>query len=415
VATDPTSPPPPARPSSGSEPEPPPSAADPRRSPSLAGAGAPPADDRAAAGSTAADRRDLEADDPDVLAAQLAADLGDVVDPPTKKKRWWVLPLRIAISGAMLWYLIRRLAGVSLADLVPAWTTETAVWLGIALALTVLSVVLSAARWRQVLVGMDVHSRFRNLVTSYFAGQFVSNVLPTTIGGDVLRISRLARETGDSPDSFASVTIERLTGWLVLPLLTFAGFALNPHLVDADDRSTLALVIAVGTLVTLVAILVIADHPRLGGRFANRRGWRRFLGAVHLGVARLRRHPRSAISVVAVGIVYQFVLVLAATAAARVVGIDEASVTVMLAFFPAVLIIQVLPIGISGLGPREGALVLFLRPLGVPESEAIALGLLLFALNLVVSLLGAPALLAGPPEPAATATSSGGDAGHPIG
>jgi uncharacterized membrane protein YbhN (UPF0104 family) len=269
----------------------------------------------------------------------------------------------------------------------------------VALVLTAASVVLSAARWRQVLVGMAVPSRFWNLVTSYFAGQFVSNVLPTTIGGDVLRISRLARETGDSADSFASVTIERLTGWLVLPLLTFAGFALNPHLVDVDDRSTLALLIAIGTLVVLIAILVVADHPRLGGRFANRQGWRRFIGAVHLGVTKLRRHPRSAVSVVAVGVVYQFVLVLAATAGARAVGIDSVGLTVMLAFFPAVLIIQVLPIGISGLGPREGALVLFLHPLGVPEADAIALGLLLFALNLVVSLLGAPALLAGPPDP----------------
>lgn len=346
-------------------------------------------------------RSDLESDDPEVIAAQLEADLVDVVDAPRKPKRWWVLPLRIAVSGAMLWYLVRRLADVSLSDLVPEWSTETGLWLGLALALTALGVVLSAARWRQVLAGMRVPSRFGRLVSSYFAGQFVSNVLPTTIGGDVLRISRLARDTGDAADSFASVTIERLTGWLVLPLLTFAGFALNPHLVDVDDRTTLALVIAVGTLVTLIAILVIADHPRLGGRFADRKGWRRFIGAVHLGVTKLRRRPRAGAAVVAVGIVYQFVLVLAAAAGARGLGIDDVGITVLLAFYPAVLILQVLPIGISGIGVREAAFVAFLAPLGVPDEQAIALGLLIFALNLVVSLLGAPALLAGPPPPLA--------------
>jgi len=359
----------------------------------------PPADPSSASG---ADERSLR-DDPEALAAQLEADLVDVVDAPPKKKRWWVLPLRIAISAAMLWYLIRRLADVSLSDLVPEWSAETAIWLGVALVLTALSVVLSAARWRQVLVGMAVPNRFRSLVSSYFAGQFVSNVLPTTIGGDVLRISRLARETGDSADSFASVTIERLTGWLVLPLLTFTGFALNPHLVEVDDGTGLALLIAVGTLVILAGILVVADHPRLGGRFAHRQGWRRFLGAVHLGVAKLRRRPRSALAVVVAGVVYQFTLVLAATAGARVMGIDEIGVTVLLAFLPAVLIIQLLPIGISGLGPREWALTFFLGPLGVSDADAIALGLLLFALNLVVSLLGAPALLAGPPAPLAAA------------
>jgi hypothetical protein len=193
----------------------------------------------------------------------------------------------------------------------------------------------------------------------------------------------------------------------VLQLLQVIGYALNPHLVDVDEGTTLALVIAVGTLATLVAILVIADHPRLGGRFADRKGWRRFIGAVHLGVAKLRRQPRSAAAVVAVGMAYQFVLVLAAAAGARGLGIDTVGVTVLLAFYPAVLIAQVLPIGIAGLGVRDGAFVLFLTPLGVSNEQAIALGLLIFALNLLVSFLGAPAFLASPSRRVTTASGAG--------
>jgi hypothetical protein len=48
------------------------------------------------------------------------------------------------------------------------------------------------------------------------------------------------------------------------------------------------------------------------------------------------------------------------------------------------------PISVGGLGLREGALVLLLHPLGVTTAKATALGLLLYAINLVVSLLGAP-------------------------
>ncbi len=59
------------------------------------------------------------------------------------------------------------------------------------------------------------------------------------------------------------------------------------------------------------------------------------------------------------------------------------------------LIAQVLPIGISGLGVREGAFVIFLTPFGVPAEQAVALGLLLYLLNLVASLLGAPAFAVG--------------------
>jgi uncharacterized membrane protein YbhN (UPF0104 family) len=156
-----------------------------------------------------------------------------------------------------------------------------------------------------------------------------------------------------------------------------------------------AFAIAIGTLVALTVVLWAANHPRLGGRFAQRDGWTRFIGAVHVGVEKLRRHPRAALSVLGAGMAYQLVLVLAAVAAAQALGIADVGLTVLLAFFPAVLIAQVLPIGISGLGVREGAFVLFLAPLGVPAEQAVALGLLLYVLNLAVSLLGAPAFAVG--------------------
>jgi hypothetical protein len=67
-----------------------------------------------------------------------------------------------------------------------------------------------------------------------------------------------------------------------------------------------------------------------------------------------------------------------------------------MAFMPVVAIVQVLPFPtIGGLGLREGALVLFLAPLGVSENHAIALGLMVYAINLTVSLLGAPAFAVG--------------------
>ena len=89
---------------------------------------------------------------------------------------------------------------------------------------------------------------------------------------------------------------------------------------------------------------------------------------------------------------------LAAFIAAKALGIDVGW-TAILAFFPVVAIMQVLPVTIGGLGTREGALVLFLRPLGVNQSDAIALGLLFYGVNLVVSLLGAPAFAVGSRRP----------------
>jgi uncharacterized membrane protein YbhN (UPF0104 family) len=320
--------------------------------------------------------------------------------------------LRIGGSVVMLAILVWRVPDFDASQVIPERTLHNALWLAVAAGLTLLALVLSALRWQKVLDAMDLHAGLRRLLSHYLAGQFVSNVLPSTIGGDGLRVIRLSKETGESPKTFASVVLERLTGWLVLPIISVVGFLLNPPLRHLGTATRVALGLAFATLVALVAVLYAAANERLGGRFVAREGWQRFAGAIHLGVDRLRHRPGDALQLLIVGFVYQLVLVLAAVAAAQSLGIGHsAGLTALLAFFPAVAIAQVLPIGISGLGVREGAFVLFLHPLGVATEEAIALGLLLYLLNLGVSLLGAPAFAVGGrngprPEPVTTPTPS---------
>lgn len=305
------------------------------------------------------------------------------------------LLLRIAASVGMIAVLLWRAPDIDVDRLVPEPTTARLLWLVGAAALTLVGMVLATLRWSQVLTALGRPTALRRLLSHTMAGQFVSNVLPTTIGGDVLRVARLSRDTGDSPDTFASVVLERVTGWLVLPVITLVGLALNPGLRQLGTATQVALGLAIVTLGLLAATLAAVSSTRFGARYAVRDGWRRFAGAIHLGLTRMRARPRSAVGVLLAGFAYQLVLVLSAVAAAQALGLRPAGLTALLAFFPAVLIVQVLPIGISGLGIREGAFVLFLGPLGVPTEGAIALGLLLYLLNLAVSLLGAPAFAVG--------------------
>jgi hypothetical protein len=315
------------------------------------------------------------------------------------------LAVRIGLSALMLAVLIWRIPPIEADEVIPELNARTLTWLGLAAALTLVGLVLSAMRWQRVLEVLGLDAKLSRLLSHYLAGQFVSNVLPTTIGGDVLRVSRLSRETGESPKTFASVVLERLTGWLVLPVISVVGFLVNPPLQDLGRATQVAIGLAFATLLALCILLYAVADQRIGGRFEAKDGWRRFASAVHLGVARMRQQPAAAAHVLIVGFAYQLVLVLAAVAAAQALGVRPAGLTALLAFFPAVAIAQVLPIGISGLGVREGAFILFLDPLGVEAQDAIALGLLLYLLNLGVSLLGAPAFAMGgrvpAPEPVA--------------
>lgn len=300
---------------------------------------------------------------------------------------------RILVSAAILAVIVPRIHLGSI-----PWTPASTAWLAAAGLLILGGIAISALRWQRVAGALGVPGRLSTMFSWYLAGYFVGSFLPSTVGGDVLRVARLSSVSGDRPVSFASVVLERMTGWLVLPLLTFAGFLLNPGLLHVNgpgDR--LALLLALGTLGLLGIVVVLAGHPRLGGRLARREGWSRFLGAVHLGLDRLRRNPGRAAEVVAVSLAYQLSVVVAVFLSAKALGV-AVSFTAFLTFFPMVAVAQVLPITVGGIGVREGALVIFLAHshLGATTTQAATLGLVFYGMNLLVSLLGAPAFMRAP-------------------
>ena len=304
----------------------------------------------------------------------------------------WTLAIRIVVSVGLLAFLATRVPNPE--DVIPdQHRALTFALLAAAVLMTFLGVLLSAWRWQRVLYVFHVHVPFRTLTTHYFAGLFVGNALPSTIGGDVLRISRVSK-TLDSPEiGFASVVLERLTGFIALPLLVFCGFALRPSMLDGD-HAWIAVLVAAITLGVLGAVLVAAGHPRVAGRYADNENWTRFIGAVHLGVDRLRREPVQAIPVVATAMLYQLSVVAVFALIFRALDLPVPLAGV-LAFAPAVLMLQVLPISLNGIGVRELTLVLFLGAFGVKHGRAAAAGLLWYGALVLVSMLGAPSLALG--------------------
>ena len=292
----------------------------------------------------------------------------------------------------MLGVLVTRLKPSSL---LPSAHGRALAWAAAGVAVMLVALVLSAVRWQRVLRAMELPARLTTLVSHSLAGLFVANFLPSTIGGDVLRVARLSAANGERPGSFASVVLERLTGFVVLPALSLLALFTHPQLMHLGAATNLAVTLSLGTLVLLGAVVIAAGNPRLGRRLADHPGWLRFLGAVHLGLDRIRRRPGAAASVLATAVAYQLAVVLAGWLAARALGIDLGWGAFM-AFVPAVAIAQVIPVSFNGLGVREGAFVLFLTPLGIVARQAVALGLLLYAMNMAVSLLGAAAFAAGP-------------------
>jgi glycosyltransferase 2 family protein len=296
--------------------------------------------------------------------------------------------------------LVNRVPG--LADSIPSRHPLHTALLLVAAVLTVLAgIVLSAWRWQQVLVVFDARVPLKTLTGHYLAGQFVGNVLPSTIGGDVLRVTRCAKTIGSTTTAFASVVLERLSGMIALPLLVVVGFALRPSLLHVA-HAWVALFTAGVTLGALALILVAAGHPGLGGRYASNENWTRFIGAVFHGVDQARREPSQMLRVLSTALVYQLSIVLSYLLIFHALD-RSVPIAATIAFIPAVSMLQVLPISFNGLGVRESALVLFRHGFGVSAAAAGAAGLLWYGSIVIVSMLGAPFVVVGHRGPKAIA------------
>ena len=70
-----------------------------------------------------------------------------------------------------------------------------------ALVLVVVSRLFVATRWYVLLRSGGVRIPVRRAVALTFTGLFSNNFLPTTIGGDILRIARVSRDNGKRSES----------------------------------------------------------------------------------------------------------------------------------------------------------------------------------------------------------------------
>jgi glycosyltransferase 2 family protein len=316
-------------------------------------------------------------------------------DPHARRRHVVVLVLRIGLSAVMLAILFGRIDFDSVMDRERDLRHLT--YLGLGVVAMFGSYLVAAWRWHRTAEVLELDLDYGDLVGPYLAGQFVGNFLPSTIGGDVLRVQRVGRRTAERERAFASVVLERLTGFVVLPMLILVGIALRPSWLD-HGAGTFALLLALGGIVVLGGLLVLGGSEAVAGRYVHAESWTRFIGAIHTGLDSLRAHRDRLNGVVIAATCYQLCVVVAVWCATKAVDI-ELPLVALLVVAPAVSIVQLLPVGLGGLGVREGAFVLFLRVFDIDSADAVAVGLIVYAQTLTSSLTGAPSFALGARQP----------------
>ena len=274
-------------------------------------------------------------------------------------------------------------------DIVAQTIREAALfWVAVTFGLIMLSLVVRAVRWYYLLRGLGVRLKLLRLIALYFVGNFFNAFLPTSFGGDVMRVVEVTR---DVPGEVAAgtVIVDRLTGLLMLFVIALLSLPLRP----ADFPADLLLMIGAISIVGLVGgfILLEGSLIRRFGRYLPAALSPTGDNAIAKVLAAVNAVGRIAIlQALGVSLLFTAILALWWWSAGRALGLE-------IPFAHYVLVIPILSISllvpsIGGLGPRElVAQTLFASQ--VSESQAVALSLLVFLLQRISGLIGGPIYL----------------------
>jgi uncharacterized protein (TIRG00374 family) len=294
----------------------------------------------------------------------------------------------LAVTGLALWYILSR------TNLGEAWQILKDAQLAYAVAAFVImaaSVVPMAWRWQLLLRARGIEERLSWLVRAYFTSYTAGQILPTSVGGDALRIYETSRRhPGQSGPVAGSVLIERVLGAAATLVLAAFGFMLAVGRYPVGPYLWIEAAFVVVTIVTGILLFSHAARPllrRLVPLLARLR-LERPARAVYEGMHAYRGHPRLLLGVTALTLATQAVRILPIWLAGKAVGVDL-SPRPYYVMGPLLFLVLLIPFTVNGLAVRESFFVSFLGRLGVSSEAALATGFLFFLVNVALALPGA--------------------------
>jgi uncharacterized membrane protein YbhN (UPF0104 family) len=258
------------------------------------------------------------------------------------------------------------------------------------------SVFLVTPRWAVILSVLGFRTSWKMLISSVFLGFLFNQLLPTAVGGDVLRAWRAKQLGAPWETAIYSVLLDRASG--VLISLVGAAALLPLGSFHKGQAHLEWLIAAVAGLLGFGLVIIWALSLLRRMPIAPLAGIHAWLARLHDKIWAFGKQPGATSVVIVLATLNQLLPVAAILIFAREMGISLPALDLALITFISTLAATV-PISIAGWGIREGTLVYLFGLYGVRPDTAFAVSILFgFALTLS-SAPGALFILRARPEP----------------
>ena len=249
----------------------------------------------------------------------------------------------------------------------------------------------SSIKWYMLLRARGIRVSLWRVIGYYMVGKFFNLVLPTSLGGDVIRMTELARYTGRYADSVASVVVERFTGMVTLIVLGLIAAFLNARVFNLPGM-TAALIVGVAGAAGMTWLVLDRRPFQIARRLAGPRlpfldGIFRKIVKFQNAVLAYKDAPGAILWAVINSLVFNFLAVVNVWVTTLALGSRLTFIELVVAV-PIILLIMNLPISIGGIGLMEFAYSFVLALFGAPAAIGLSTALIMRAKNLIYAGLG---------------------------
>jgi glycosyltransferase 2 family protein len=242
--------------------------------------------------------------------------------------------------------------------------------------------VAAALKWR-LLQGGNTGLSTLTVLRAHFLGVVANLWLPGVVGGDLVRAGTVFRQSTRPALVAVASLVDRIVDSVGLMLLAGGGLLL----VGAPSQNTRQMLVAVAAVAVLGGAVLIGAYRYIKTRFGNNRRMAQLVEAVDL----IARRPGLVALALLISVGVQATFIIVNMNLGRAVGMTAPAGAWFLAW-PMAKLAALIPVSAAGLGVREAALVVLMRPFGDAAGTVMAAGLLWQAVFMAGGISGWAAL-----------------------
>ena len=287
----------------------------------------------------------------------------------SKKPSWKMSGLRLSISLALVVFLVFMVDIQSMQKALQSISIGAVVFV---ILLCFVQMILAGFRWFLIGKMTGPFLSASSVFQINFGAMFSNQILPTSIGGDLIRIE-LSRQRGLSVGrATRTVVLDRTTGLVSLMVLLLAtGFIMKELFPPTWPVFTLQLIAAA---FVAGSFLIIYYEAVIEKRF-SRLIYYNWLRQLFVEANLLGREGLTTGYAILISLIIHGIGALCLWYLALEIGIEVNYLT-MLGILPIISLVQLVPVSIAGWGVREGTVVTLFTVLGVEPSLGLLVSLI---------------------------------------